>query len=609
MENKYRQFLFSPYFFSFVVVLISLLINGYSFKGNVNDQDIYIPIVKNFLNPQLYANDILILTSKDMHSLFFILMGFIGRFINLKTTYFLFHILTLYLSSLSIFFLTFAIFKNKKASILSTLLLIEPKIGLTWHTLGIGYNYFSPPVFAMPLVFLIFKFIFERKYYIAFALNGVLMLFHGLLAIYIFTMNIFILLSRLSKKSISLFIKSVFLFFLFSLPILFTLFKNPDSKPISLFKSVSPLNIFLHFIIRMEAIFPWYSDLMLLSRGIIIILIGLVIFFLAKKEFEERIKKDFYAIFFSVIFMCIMGFIFTEVYPLELVFRFAFWRSTSFISLFSVIIFSYFFVEKWGRADIKEKIVLWSLLIFVFFIEHFYPYWKHILYPLILLSILSAYKWKKIKFINTITGIALIFFVVKIVFLSFKIPYFGEKEIKALLQFGFIVIGILFILIKRENFLKFIFLLFIAGFMTTGSYFNYFKPKNSFEKSWIDTQYWCKKNTPVGTIFIVPPYLTGFRIFSDRGTIGIWNDGHQIAQRSSFSEIWWKRMSNFGYKLKYGRDSLFLGKKIYSNLSVKKIRSIANKYKADYIIREITQKLPLKSIYSNSHFIIYRINS
>jgi hypothetical protein len=45
---------------------------------------------------------------------------------------------------------------------------------------------------------------------------------------------------------------------------------------------------------------------------------------------------------------------------------------------------------------------------------------------------------------------------------------------------------------------------------------------------WIGVQLWAKENTPIDAMFITPPYLQGFRIYSERGAVAEWKDDSSI---------------------------------------------------------------------------------
>ena len=121
--------------------------------------------------------------------------------------------------------------------------------------------------------------------------------------------------------------------------------------------------------------------------------------------------------------------------------------------------------------------------------------------------------------------------------------------------------------------------------------------KNS---DWKDTQLWIKSNTSKNSIIIVPPYLEGFRIDSERSILGSWKDGTMSNFSHDIAIKWWERMTDLEC---YSKEC----KPNYSNLSEDKIKSISIKYNANYIIFEKDKYLPMSQVFANNSFVVYRI--
>jgi hypothetical protein len=117
---------------------------------------------------------------------------------------------------------------------------------------------------------------------------------------------------------------------------------------------------------------------------------------------------------------------------------------------------------------------------------------------------------------------------------------------------------------------------------------------------WIDMQLYCKRHTPKDALFIVPPYMQGFRFFSERSTFGDWLDGMLINWTSeNFAVEWLKRMRLLGWTDVRGEWSS------YNNLSTEQFLKIAQEYKADYIVGETRLHLNLPVAYKNNAFVLY----
>jgi hypothetical protein len=113
---------------------------------------------------------------------------------------------------------------------------------------------------------------------------------------------------------------------------------------------------------------------------------------------------------------------------------------------------------------------------------------------------------------------------------------------------------------------------------------------------WIDVQLWAKENTPINAMFITPPYLQGFRIFSERGAVVEWKDGTQQYFDMNYSYKWWERSDDIGKE-----DRAF-----YDSLSKERLLELCKKYKASYIVFPSSKVLQLPRVYENKEFRMYK---
>ena len=63
---------------------------------------------------------------------------------------------------------------------------------------------------------------------------------------------------------------------------------------------------------------------------------------------------------------------------------------------------------------------------------------------------------------------------------------------------------------------------------------------------WVDAQKWCKDNTPIDAIFLTPPDIGGFRIYSQRTIVGDSKDGAPCVFSESYAKNWQARMDELG---------------------------------------------------------------
>lgn len=163
-----------------IVVVLSLLstaVSGYQFA--VSDQEIFIPYILKLQDSQLFPNDLLFSQFTANASLFYQIVAFLIRFIDMETVFFLGYNLSKILFFLGIFLISKQIFKKTSIAYLSLLPFLLPKfIGgtatLTYDT-SFGYR-------SLGVIFLIYYlyFLLKNRFIIASILSSIALFFHPL---------------------------------------------------------------------------------------------------------------------------------------------------------------------------------------------------------------------------------------------------------------------------------------------------------------------------------------------------------------------------------------------------------------------------------------------
>jgi len=130
--------------------------------------------------------------------------------------------------------------------------------------------------------------------------------------------------------------------------------------------------------------------------------------------------------------------------------------------------------------------------------------------------------------------------------------------------------------------------------------------QDAYENDWKAAQMWANKHTTIHTMFIVPIYLEGFRVFSERAIVADWKDGSAGYLSPEFLRQWWNRMQDFGLDTKHYSD--YDMKKNYWGMDEKKVQYLAGKYRASYFVTEVNKShYNFQLVYNNKHFIIYKL--
>jgi hypothetical protein len=112
-----------------------------------------------------------------------------------------------------------------------------------------------------------------------------------------------------------------------------------------------------------------------------------------------------------------------------------------------------------------------------------------------------------------------------------------------------------------------------------------------------------KMNSQKDDLFIIPPYMNDFGIYSQRATIGDWAEGGNIIYLDGrFAREWFDRMYDLGWRKRFG------AKEGYGALTTDEVRRAARKYGAAFVITEKPKEFSLPKLYENKEFILYRLN-
>ena len=111
--------------------------------------------------------------------------------------------------------------------------------------------------------------------------------------------------------------------------------------------------------------------------------------------------------------------------------------------------------------------------------------------------------------------------------------------------------------------------------------------------SWLDLQLWSDVNTPVSAVFLTPPYLSGFRNFSQRSIIGDYKDGGVIFYSSTYAHTWQQRMTDL---------------KEFNQFNAKDFKKLQQKYFFNYlVVVNNHSELDFDLIYQNQNFRLYQL--
>jgi hypothetical protein len=325
-------------------------------------------------------------------------------------------------------------------------------------------------------------------------------------------------------------------------------------------------------------------------------------------------KRDSIIFVVTVAVLCVVGTVCAELFPVPFVMKMSLWRTSWLYIILSLPCIAHLLIALWDQSLLKRFLVLSTLIVLTGYI-HYFPAYYLLLFNIFFLlfiyqsSLEKRWAWlpKKIPLLFAALLLLLIIYhalfswgttgtiiglVSVLLFLS--LLKLTEKSLPlAKNSSSWIIVALLFIVV------------FDAGILVYrgGADIYYHGYVRGTRDSWADIQIFAKEHSQKDDLFIVPPYMNDFGLYSDRATLGDWAEGANILYMdNTFAQAWLERMNDLGWHTLWGE------KRGYNGLSTEAIVATAKKYGASFIITEKPKHFELPSIYENSQFILYKIS-
>tara|TARA_B100001115_G_C15847962_1_gene428466 strand:- start:5000 stop:6658 length:1659 start_codon:yes stop_codon:yes gene_type:complete len=528
-------------FFLIIVALASVIgINQYHF--GMWNQFISLPWLYELIDPANYPHDLLVEQYSNSPTFFLFLLKWALPFFgeNVPLLFFSFYLICLALTIYSFYRLGQEIFKSKEAGVLAVVLLsfAFPVIGdvSIWDTL------LMERTITYPILLLSILHLYKGRLWYAILLLGLAFNIHPLSAIYVIAASaLAVLLTEGFKKE---YIWQGFFLLLMVSPVLLLKFSNTAPGESSLSFSETWMEVMR--LRNGHHTFPSEFPPSIFLKTALIILSYYVI--LAKGNFAPKAKVFLHAFGGSILFMMLLGTVFTEFFPVKLIIQFQFYRAFLFMGTLSLIL--------WAGMLVKNPKPVFYLLAIPFLAQYAYGEWA--------------------KTISALSLIGLAWFVIR---------YFGFKRKASLgLSFAYLSLGL------------------IAMLMRGGLEIH----QGNQENDWYEVQDWFRENTAQDALAIVPPAELGFRVRSLRTSYGDWFDGTKAFFSEQYAEYWYDHMSRLKCT---DPDHL---KEDYSTLQSQDFLNIwdreSDKHSEAYVVHyadRSVDKLPVA--YLNEHYVVYQL--
>lgn len=587
----------------------SFLMNGYDYvHPSLNVATYVTPIVAQS-DPSLFRKSLYVqsLEAKNARlSLMHDWSPYITRKVNLETFSLIQWFVCLFLTITALFYLGRTLIGTDIAGYGTALLFSSNLNNWTLGSPAIYINFFHHGIqWAIMLNIFSLALIFKKKYIPSFFLMGIAWNFHPMSVLFLFFL--FAPYWFLHRKELSL--KKMLLcavaFTLPALPILIEAFHylsipwdyGPEwmravkwTAWYTLFPSTWPLRSFFR-----AGLFLWLFAMGLYALP------------------ASQKKRDIILFVFTVAILCAVGTICTEVYPIPFVIKLSLWRTSWLYIMLALPCIVYLLTVIWDTSLLKRFSVIATLIVITGYIHYLPSYYLLLFNTIFLLFLLEPHRIKRRQWVYE--KLPLFFLIILLALVAYQGLFeWGVKG--TLASFGFILFFLLLVKagerslpqVKKSRLLITSTLLFIllfdAGILVyRGGVDIYYHGYVRGERDpWADLQIFARKHSQKDDLFIVPPYLNDFGLYSERATLGDWAEGANILYMdNTFAKEWLERMNDLGWKT-------FLGEKGgYNALSTKEIVSAAHKYGASHAVTEKPKRLELPKLYENSRYILYRI--
>lgn len=604
-ENVERIKKYSVIVFIFALTLFSIFVFPV-YKVLQGDQNIYVPEIKQELDPELFPNDYLFSFKQTNFTLFDEIVVFLvnNLKIDLFVLFFVLFVLFRFIYFYSIYKISFFFTQNKLFSIFSTLLFLNSYyIYSTLERVFILETHPRSISLALNLLFLALY--FNRKKIISTIPLGLGLIIHPITSLPFITYYYLDIFFFSKKKLINLDVKS-FLFGLIPVVWLFVLLLNTKSSGIGFLGLLDPL---WESIIRFRDPYVFISSWTFLSIPFhISTLVLLVISWIELRDlFAHEIKRKLYLLVSIPISLTILSFLLVDILKLHMFAQLQMTRSLLILKLLVIIFFSFYGVNHIIKYP-KDYLYNFSItgLLFSFMIKEavsliFLPLLIFVYLKRKFSSLSKCFHFINNKLLNYgILFFGIIFFVAGLLILITSTDD-GVIFKKILIYIPIIMgISILELPISSMNLSRitnkkiiyasvgiiFVSLLFLPGFSIVPSFFN--------DSQFSQACKWIKENTGKDDIFLTEPFSkisTEIRIGCDRKVFFSYEDGPKCVFDKKYALEWYKR-----FKLI----------KLIEKNNIDNAIPLIKKERIDYIISTKSLNISAFLLFNNSKYYVYK---
>ena len=596
------------------LTLFSLTYQGVFFGLGEGDHSIHVPFIRYFNQPQLYPHDLLVSSASQYFTYYLKLMTLAAKFIPLEKLYFGLHCLARLAWIWAIYYLGRTWDLKPPAALLGAAMLALPKVFFHFSPLARGLIHSA---IAWPLLLLALAWIWRERYLAAFLVIGVTFNLHPLLTTYLSIIVAALFLYRLTSGHDYSWLKTALpgaaLALLLAWPTLSWII-NSLTQTTSISPQWQALNLARH---------KHFSKPAAWSIAIYLEFFFLLLLFLHGMFSKSRqLSRTWLVYGLSVMLLTLIGLPFFPWQMKTFLFKAQFVRASQFF-YFPALLFSADLIYRSVESQpTGSRYFLASLsALSLIFIQGIAYGTNLILFCGFLIFLAARYLADKKRVDLVVFMIWLVMTLVglgRIIIFTWSLP--PTHALNNMHSISWQTVGGVFLssallslaILFRKSRWGFRLgltaaLLVLGGLCWQQAQLNQRQKKRL--DTWREVQLWAQEQTSLDSVFITPPQLDGWQVFSQRSGVFDYKSLTSIHWGPQNTEQWIERLNDFGYDLKRDarRDMRRLLARSYSKFSAAYFQGLAQKYGADYLVTRSTRKLPFVRLYQNTAFTVYQV--
>jgi hypothetical protein len=551
-------------FLLLVTLLVAFIIQeGFEHAqvGQFRDQSVQLPILYSYADHNLFPGDLLLEARVTYVTWLYPVLGFLSRYIPLELLMLALYVSSVGLTISAVYYLAEHFFPGQYAGLIAVLLWTVWLPNPGGDFLRSSFPTHTTTAVGLQLWGLVLA-LRGRSLWAA-ALIGFAININAMTGLFLGLTWAFWLLSQREQWSWRLLLIPL-VAGLFALPTLYWKFGSGAAvQDIPMEDFVGIMRTRLWY-----AIFPFSVNSGLwLSFGMV-----LAAWFYAARYAPNRTNVQVFCMMQAIVLLVIVGTVFTEFYPVELVIELQLLRSTWVLNLFAMLYFANMIAHllKGNRAEMYLAIGLTILMAAPRVILEFVPLPQPTPYlayvDLNPVQNPSPTWWGMLGLCVLLGGIALAAWRM--------LPHQGDLHLDRRMAAWLMFAGFLFALP-----------LFIDTSIPDEQALT--------TREWAASLEWVRENTPVDAQFVTPPTMDGFRVGAQRTHFSDWKDGTLLVFNPELAQIWLTRMQELGFDEQSFR---------FETPTQAQLCHIIQKYEMDYILADLQWGIQGEAVYQNKRF-------